>query len=106
MKDSPILSIIYYVRLKVKKMIEVYLKVRPKKRVSLSKQRGILAEFYNPNKVYILLFNLSAKNWKNFIKTFNALINHEITHYFLKGYRTSKRIQEKICRKMEFYQVQ
>lgn len=84
-------------------MIEFHLRIKSRRRAGISKKKDLLAEFYKPNQIYLYLFNIMSKSFQfnKFIKIFNALVNHEMTHYFLKNYKIEGKLEENICEKME-----
>jgi len=93
--------------LEVARMVEVYLKVRINKYKTATKRRcGTLAEYFSKsNQIHVYLFNLKPSNWNKFISTFNGLINHEMTHHFLKGMKRKGMVEEIICERMEVHKV-
>ena len=88
---------------RVSYMIGFYLKVIPRGRMGKSDRKELYAEYqHRSNRIYIYLFNLTKPfRWVRFIKQFNALVNHEMTHFFLKNIRGSEMKKERIAELME-----
>lgn len=91
-------------------MLEFSLRVKPRFRKGAKEQKALLAEcYYRTGRINIFLFRLNP-TWNKFVGTFNALVNHEMTHYYIfwnqpKGKKYKYKIKERLCELMELNKV-
>jgi len=87
-------------------MINLKLKLRPKRKRGKGKHLELLGEYYNTPKrrIHLYLCNLVRPiKWRRFIEQFNAVLNHEMCHWFLREHRINEKIEERLCEKMEVF---